>query len=617
MIDFIAIVLIISAVFVILGILAPAETQSEDGGLAGAIGLLAVLILPGVYLSYFEAASGQTPGKRAAGLRVVRLDGQPRLGRGAANVRYLWRLVSLLVGGLGYVWAFGPNRRTWHDLLTNTAVIGVETPVIVEGASPAPRAAVRVSEVRGSDSPELQPVDARVEPSAPAPPDRLIALADALKARHHFEEAAILLVAALNADRSPDGPGWTEAALLLIDAGRPPDALSIVNRVLLTHPTDARAVAVKSLAILQLGDAGNAEALALGRRAVLHDPNDPLCLVALAFALHRSEIDAEAEEILAREDFGEEQLRAHLCRRSIALRRKDREAVELWSRAAAEIGPFNAALATRVANACGHATFSGRVAMRRTLAAFSGLFWITPRLQDRARALAESLSSEPQSDVARELLRTLPTGGERGTWEHVRRLTTIASSAFLIVFVSIPWLANRARVSDAATPWVSIRPWSLAFFVALCATGALHLSTYARQRRMLDRGTLGWLRYVRGLHDVRVAQQRKERSPNNRRIRIPKTPEPPKGTVLEQPASCHCEGLNFLYGDVAIAYARLHLAQVRDVGGWIFELSCPSTLAPWLLLEAAGEGPTRQPVRLCRISEAPAFSESPHPGQYL
>jgi len=81
-----------------LWVIGSAVGGDEAGGF-----LLAVLIVASflVFFGYdvaFEAlASGRTPGKRAAGLRVVRLGGEP-VGFVASAVRNLLRLVDSLPG---------------------------------------------------------------------------------------------------------------------------------------------------------------------------------------------------------------------------------------------------------------------------------------------------------------------------------------------------------------------------------------------------------------------------------------------------------------------------------------------------------------------------------------
>src|SRR3954463_3519968 len=87
-----------------------------------------LVLLNGGYLSTFIAASGQTIGKMAAGIRVVPADlAAPRTHRvsfGQSVVRPGGYLVSAMPLGLGFVPAFvGADRRALHDRLADTRVV--------------------------------------------------------------------------------------------------------------------------------------------------------------------------------------------------------------------------------------------------------------------------------------------------------------------------------------------------------------------------------------------------------------------------------------------------------------------------------------------------------------
>ena len=64
-----------------------------------------------------------TIGKRAMGLAVKGVDGR-QLSFGRASVRWLGRLVSGLMFGIGYgLAALNTKRQTLHDLLAGTVVV--------------------------------------------------------------------------------------------------------------------------------------------------------------------------------------------------------------------------------------------------------------------------------------------------------------------------------------------------------------------------------------------------------------------------------------------------------------------------------------------------------------
>lgn len=75
------------------------------------------------YPVFFWAMLGETPGKRALGLRVVRRDGRP-LSIWRSLLRYLAYWVSALPLFLGFAWIMVDKRRQgWHDKIAGTCVI--------------------------------------------------------------------------------------------------------------------------------------------------------------------------------------------------------------------------------------------------------------------------------------------------------------------------------------------------------------------------------------------------------------------------------------------------------------------------------------------------------------
>lgn len=82
------------------------------------------LALPVVYhWIFWTRRDGQTPGKSAVGIRVVKLDGS-ELSDTDAFIRAIGYHVSALLCGLGYIWAiFDGNNQTWHDKMAGTYVV--------------------------------------------------------------------------------------------------------------------------------------------------------------------------------------------------------------------------------------------------------------------------------------------------------------------------------------------------------------------------------------------------------------------------------------------------------------------------------------------------------------
>ena len=110
--------------------------------------VVTVFVLQWVYFTAFELAwHGQTPGKRVAGIRVIRNGGYP-LGFLGAMVRNLVRVIDMLPGpyGIGLTVAFlDPKRRRLGDLVAGTLVVRVREPALASfarrGSPPPPGAA--------------------------------------------------------------------------------------------------------------------------------------------------------------------------------------------------------------------------------------------------------------------------------------------------------------------------------------------------------------------------------------------------------------------------------------------------------------------------------------------
>ncbi|MCU1646343.1 MAG: hypothetical protein JWN03_6618 [Nocardia sp.] len=87
---------------------------------------LTVFIAGGLFLVYLEGSSGQTPGKKALKIRVVReFDGQP-LGFGLALGRTFLHVVDSMACYLGWLWPlWDEKRQTLCDKIVHTVVIKV------------------------------------------------------------------------------------------------------------------------------------------------------------------------------------------------------------------------------------------------------------------------------------------------------------------------------------------------------------------------------------------------------------------------------------------------------------------------------------------------------------
>lgn len=91
--------------------------------ITGWLGLAAAAALPTAYTVLFWAATGQTPGKAVAGVRVVKPDGG-RVGVPDSALRLVGYLLSFWALGLGFLSALVDDRRqTWHDKIARTCVV--------------------------------------------------------------------------------------------------------------------------------------------------------------------------------------------------------------------------------------------------------------------------------------------------------------------------------------------------------------------------------------------------------------------------------------------------------------------------------------------------------------
>ncbi len=90
-------------------------------------GAAASMLIGWGYLMYFTATTGQTLGKKAMNIKVVRLDNGKTLDYMGAFLREIvGRFISGIVLLLGYLWVIGDEKKQgWHDKIAGTVVIKV------------------------------------------------------------------------------------------------------------------------------------------------------------------------------------------------------------------------------------------------------------------------------------------------------------------------------------------------------------------------------------------------------------------------------------------------------------------------------------------------------------
>jgi uncharacterized RDD family membrane protein YckC len=99
----------------------PEPSPSALGGLVLVIAWIGALLYPIVLEGRPE---GQTIGKRALGIRVVRKSNGAPLGYPLSSGRFIARFVEGFTFGLGLLWAaWDPMHQTFHDKMAGTLVV--------------------------------------------------------------------------------------------------------------------------------------------------------------------------------------------------------------------------------------------------------------------------------------------------------------------------------------------------------------------------------------------------------------------------------------------------------------------------------------------------------------
>ncbi|MBI5177720.1 MAG: RDD family protein [Nitrospinae bacterium] len=92
--------------------------------LAALIGFFSA-VFPFVYFVWFHATGGQTPGKKAVGIKVAGYGGG-EVSPARSVFRTLGYLVSALFFFLGFLWpVFDRRGQAWHDKIAGTVVVEI------------------------------------------------------------------------------------------------------------------------------------------------------------------------------------------------------------------------------------------------------------------------------------------------------------------------------------------------------------------------------------------------------------------------------------------------------------------------------------------------------------
>jgi uncharacterized RDD family membrane protein YckC len=112
----IALFMLVTAAAMLLGM----ENRTAGKDPVYSAGLLIVWF---VYLGWCWSRGGMTLGMRAWKVRIENADGESP-GWGQCAVRFMVSWLSAGAAGMGFAWSlFRADRKTWHDLASNTRLI--------------------------------------------------------------------------------------------------------------------------------------------------------------------------------------------------------------------------------------------------------------------------------------------------------------------------------------------------------------------------------------------------------------------------------------------------------------------------------------------------------------
>lgn len=111
-------------IVLVLGLAGGALTGGDDGMAMGLVTWLCSTAVGLTYYIFFTGYNGQTPGKMALRIQVVRSDGTP-MSYGRAFLREVpGKFLSAILLGIGYLMvAFDRNKQGLHDRIAGTYVI--------------------------------------------------------------------------------------------------------------------------------------------------------------------------------------------------------------------------------------------------------------------------------------------------------------------------------------------------------------------------------------------------------------------------------------------------------------------------------------------------------------
>ena len=85
-----------------------------------------IILVAFLFFTWFWRRDGQTLGMRTWKIKLV-TNGGSKLTWGNAFIRYAVAIISWLAFGLGFLWSlWDTQKRTWHDIASNTKLIRIQ-----------------------------------------------------------------------------------------------------------------------------------------------------------------------------------------------------------------------------------------------------------------------------------------------------------------------------------------------------------------------------------------------------------------------------------------------------------------------------------------------------------
>ncbi len=114
------------AVLLLIGVSGGFSLEDPNSGVSGSINVIAQLLSIAFHVYFLTQRDGQTPGKMAVGIRVIKKNGSQLSILDAFLRNVVGYNLSGFVLGLGYFWSLWDSEsQTWHDKIVSTVVVKV------------------------------------------------------------------------------------------------------------------------------------------------------------------------------------------------------------------------------------------------------------------------------------------------------------------------------------------------------------------------------------------------------------------------------------------------------------------------------------------------------------